>query len=331
MAGKSQILPADDWAASSVTERRLEELVEDGLLRPRTNLAQPEWVAPPPAHQEPAPPEGYVVSFVSFHERGFGVPASVFMRALLHYYRVELHHLSPNAVAQAAIFAAVCEGYLGVEPQWNLWLHLFKAELFAKRAGEKGVLCAARVGSCVLQVRSGRTDLYIPARLISSNSGWHEGWFYLRNDENQLPRYTGRVLTAREEHWSYGVPEAEKPRLDPLLAALQQLRLRGLTAAAVAAGFHRRRVMPLCQRRLRLDQMTPEANLEGTRMSHESLTLEEVLRRARRMVGNFKAEEANQVPMRPTEGCESVVRIPGLRYCFSCFSVDFADVVEAGV
>jgi hypothetical protein len=29
MAGKSQILPADDWAASSVMERRLEELVED--------------------------------------------------------------------------------------------------------------------------------------------------------------------------------------------------------------------------------------------------------------------------------------------------------------
>jgi hypothetical protein len=54
-----------------------------------------------------------VVSFIYFHERGFSVPATVFMRALLHYYRVELHHLAPNAVAQAAIFVAVCEGYLG--------------------------------------------------------------------------------------------------------------------------------------------------------------------------------------------------------------------------
>jgi hypothetical protein len=71
----------------------LEELVEDELLRPRTSRSQPEWMAPPPAH-----PEGYVVSFVCFHERGFGVPASVFMRALLHHYRVELHHLSTNAV-----------------------------------------------------------------------------------------------------------------------------------------------------------------------------------------------------------------------------------------
>jgi hypothetical protein len=32
MAGKSQILPVDAWACSSVTKRKLEELVRDGLL-----------------------------------------------------------------------------------------------------------------------------------------------------------------------------------------------------------------------------------------------------------------------------------------------------------
>jgi hypothetical protein len=57
-----------------------------------------------------------VVSFICFHERGFGVPTTTFMRALLHYYRVELHHLAPNTVTQAAIFTAVYECYLGVEP-----------------------------------------------------------------------------------------------------------------------------------------------------------------------------------------------------------------------
>jgi hypothetical protein len=35
---------------------------------------------------DPTLPPGYVVSFIPFHERGFGVPASRFMRALLHYY-----------------------------------------------------------------------------------------------------------------------------------------------------------------------------------------------------------------------------------------------------
>jgi hypothetical protein len=57
-----------------------------------------------------------VVTFTCFHERGFGVLANPFMQALLHYYKVELHHLAPNAILQTAIFAAVCEGYLGMEP-----------------------------------------------------------------------------------------------------------------------------------------------------------------------------------------------------------------------
>jgi hypothetical protein len=55
-------------------------------------------------------------------------------------------------------------------------------------------------GSCTLQVWSGRGDQYIPAQLISSNSGWHDGWFYLRNDDDQLPKFSGRVLMSREEN-----------------------------------------------------------------------------------------------------------------------------------
>jgi hypothetical protein len=116
MAGKSQVLPMDAWVRSLVTERKLEELVHDGLLRPRASRSQSEWRVPPSDHREPAPSEGYVVSFVAFHERGLGMPPSRFMRALLHYYKVELHHLAPNSISQVAIFVAVCEGYLGMEP-----------------------------------------------------------------------------------------------------------------------------------------------------------------------------------------------------------------------
>jgi hypothetical protein len=150
MAGKSQILPTDVWACSSVTERKLEELIRNGLLRLRASRTQPEWRVPPSDHREPTPPEGYVVSFVAFHERGLRVPPSHFMRALLHYYKVELHHLAPNSISQAAIFTAVYEGYLGMEPHWNLWLHLFKAEHFAKKAGERGVRRAVHAGCYTL-------------------------------------------------------------------------------------------------------------------------------------------------------------------------------------
>jgi hypothetical protein len=116
MADKVTVVsPRDPWPFSTVVVDDLEALVADGLLRPLSGDPQPEWMAPA-SEADPTPPPGYVVSFVSFHERGFGVPASRFMRALLHYYGVELHNFNPNSIAQAAIFTAVCEGFLGIDP-----------------------------------------------------------------------------------------------------------------------------------------------------------------------------------------------------------------------
>jgi hypothetical protein len=76
----------------------------------------PEWIPPSAEHRERSPLEGYVVSFVKFHRHGLGSPLSRFTRVLLQHYGVELQHLSPNAISTVAIFAVVCEGYLGVMP-----------------------------------------------------------------------------------------------------------------------------------------------------------------------------------------------------------------------
>jgi hypothetical protein len=96
MADRVTIIPpCDPWPFSTVTAGDLEDLVAEGLLRPLSDERRPEWI-PPASGAAPSPPPGYVVSFVSFHERGFGVPASRFMRAILHHYGVELHNLSPT-------------------------------------------------------------------------------------------------------------------------------------------------------------------------------------------------------------------------------------------
>jgi hypothetical protein len=90
MADRVTVLPPrDPWPFSTVTTDDLEALVADGLLHPLSGDSQPEWIAPP-SGAAPSPPSGYVLSFVSFHERGFRVPASRFMRAILHSYRVKL-------------------------------------------------------------------------------------------------------------------------------------------------------------------------------------------------------------------------------------------------
>ena len=151
MAG-AVVLPVDPWGPSDMSEETLQSLVDDGLLRPVTDPNRPEWIAPG-SESEPRPRDGYIVSFVSFHERGLGVPANRFMRALPHYYGVELHNFNPNSIAQAAIFVAVCEGCRGIAPHWELWLHLFRAGHTTKPTGTMGTRKALRVGGCTLQVR----------------------------------------------------------------------------------------------------------------------------------------------------------------------------------
>ena len=77
----------DPWCRSDITFQRMEGLVHRGLLRAWT-LAE-EWLLPGDEDLL-SPPDGYVVSFTHFHERGFMTPTHKFLRGLLHYYKIEL-------------------------------------------------------------------------------------------------------------------------------------------------------------------------------------------------------------------------------------------------
>ena len=65
----------------------MEGLVRRGLLRTQTSVE--EWLLPG-EEDLPSIPNGYVVSFTHFHERGFMTPTHKFLRGLLHYYKIEL-------------------------------------------------------------------------------------------------------------------------------------------------------------------------------------------------------------------------------------------------
>jgi hypothetical protein len=132
MAEKLSVLPPCDlWPISSVTDEDLEALVDVGqlgyfALAPMGHSLSDMHEVTSKSRLRPRD----VVTFTSY-ERGFGVLVSRFMRALPHYYGVELHNFNPNSIAQATIFTAVCEGYLGIEPHLDLWLHLFRVEAFS--------------------------------------------------------------------------------------------------------------------------------------------------------------------------------------------------------
>lgn len=94
--------------------------------------------------------------------------------------------------------------------------------------------------------------------------------------------------------------------LQPLLEALQELRDGGLTAAGVVAAIHRRRVLPLTERRLLLSKMTPGVDLKGSQMSSVPLPADDLHRRVAGTVGRLDAGALTQLPMRPERGCMSL-------------------------
>jgi hypothetical protein len=109
---------------------------------------------------------------------------------------VELQNFMLNAISQAAMFVGVCEGFLGIPVNWDLWVHLFHAELHTLPTSEPRTRRAARAGGLALAVRSSRREEYIPCTMTSNNADWERGWFYLRNADPGLPpalaRYSGR-------------------------------------------------------------------------------------------------------------------------------------------
>jgi hypothetical protein len=181
------------------------------------------------------------LSFIRHHERGFAVPASSFMRGLCHHYGVELHNFAPNAISQAATFVGVCEGFLGIPANWDLWVHLFRAELHTLTTPEpRGARrrhddLAAGVAQGILhslhddlQQRRVRAGVVLPPQRRA-----------------RPPPYTGKVLKEKADSWFHGVsPHSHQAWLDSLLTVLKSLADAGLGAASVLANLHHRRIIP---------------------------------------------------------------------------------------
>jgi hypothetical protein len=175
-----------------------------------------------------------------------------------------------------------------------------------------------RAGGCILQLRQSRASQYIPTVLASSNKGWQRRWFYLRNDDEMLPSFSQRVVTVAADAWRYGTPHDRQKNLEPLLKALEALRKGGLTAAGVIAAIHRRRVLPLVERRLPLWEMTPEANLEDSRMSSDPLPIDVLHGWVAVALGKPDASAFSQPLMRLDLGFVTLVSVRSFLLALDC-------------
>ena len=123
-------------------------MMEKDLLRMVTDKVLPEksligWRT---ADRElfPTANTGELVVFEPFFYREFSLPTNKFFRGLLHFYGIELVHLNPNSILHITAFIHLYEAFLGIEPHFALFRHLFSLRSLQK-GGETCVVGVAMI------------------------------------------------------------------------------------------------------------------------------------------------------------------------------------------
>lgn len=75
----------------------LEEAVEEGILPSRDLIG---WRGAA-GEEFPTPNTDDIMVFLPFFRFGLGLPADDFLRGLLHFYGIDIHHLNSNFILQS--------------------------------------------------------------------------------------------------------------------------------------------------------------------------------------------------------------------------------------
>ena len=65
----------------------------------------------------------------------------------------------------------MCEGYLGIEPHFELWRYFFA--IFLHRKKDSGWEIPVPIGCAGIHLRGQRVAEYMPCQLSRSNKRWH--------------------------------------------------------------------------------------------------------------------------------------------------------------
>jgi hypothetical protein len=122
-AGKDAALPAllkGSWEGSWGKEKQI-ELLRQGRVLPPADLVS---CRPTGGELVSAPGPGETVVFYDHFPQGFALPASSFMRQFLDHFHLQLHHIGVNEMMVLSVFATLCEAYLGIWPNVELFCQL---------------------------------------------------------------------------------------------------------------------------------------------------------------------------------------------------------------
>ena len=180
------------WRKNKMSQAAVQELENMGLLQSQTVI---QWRA---GEGEDYPFEGTLetVIFRDFVERGLAILVSKFFHALLQFWGIQLHDLTPQSILHLPIFTHFCEAFLGILPHFHLFQHFFTLVPIPNAAKP------AVVGGCELVLRPETRDEYLAYDPAGKGIEWKKFWFHVGNFESPLPervpgapksKKTGRV------------------------------------------------------------------------------------------------------------------------------------------
>ena len=151
-------------------------------------------------------------------ERGLAVPISDFLHALLRFWVIQLHHLTPQLILHLAIFTHLCEAFIGVLPHFHFFQPFFY--LCPIPSASK----PAEVGGAELVLRPESESEYLSYQPSGKGVEWKSHWFYVGNFESPLPERAPGAPKAQAT-WMSASPSGIQ--LEKLCGALAKLKKRG--------------------------------------------------------------------------------------------------------
>ena len=171
-----------------------------------------------------------------------------------------------------SVFVHLCEAFLGIEPHFELFRHLFHLKPQPNSAS------LDVVGGAGIQLRQKMDWIYIPYKLSQKVIDWKPRWFYVENQGNSLPFITAGPPVQRPEWLKKPYDMSQIPELLEMIANLRQ---KGISGESVAFDWMKRRIQPL-QARITFG-FEYQGRSDPSRCSEEEITNGEALRRVQRL------------------------------------------------
>nr|CAE03481.2 OSJNBa0065O17.6 [Oryza sativa Japonica Group] len=227
---------------------------------------------------------GRSVFFLSFAMAGLVPPFSNFFMDVLEFYDLQMAHLTPNAIMTLAIFAHLCEMFIGVRPSLRLFQWFFTVQLVSP---------PTVVGGCYFQPRGQVLHRYIPCVLRKKWDDWKSDWFYTPLADEARLRLPSQP-PAQASSWRATVDLGDG--YDAVLDRLAGLRSQGLTGAMVFGDYLRRQIAPLQRRARGAWEYTGPEDYMRTHQGRKWDWVPEDFRMVVQRVLNLSSVEASLIP-----------------------------------